>query len=183
MATHKMLQQRNSYERVKKLQVNQLTLQSRLSSLESKKAGFWLLRFVDWLPVAVVAVAVAACAGMGGVNKDSPPDVKVAAVKERAQARWQALIKGDLDAAYAFMSPGSKAATTIEQYRRQIKPGLWRAITVDSVECEVELCSARLTLTYDIPRGRMSPRPIPGVETPIAERWIIENGSVWFVYR
>jgi hypothetical protein len=120
---------------------------------------------------------------MGGVSKDSPPDVKAAVVKERSQARWQALIKGDLDAAYAYLSPGSKAATSIEAYRRQIHPGMWRSVKVDSVECEGELCSVKLQLTYDVPRGPMSPRPITGIETPIGERWIIENGSAWFVYK
>jgi hypothetical protein len=93
------------------------------------------------------------------------------------------LIKGDLDAAYAYLSPGSKATTSIEAYRRQIRPGLWRAVKVDSVECEGELCSVKLQLTYDIPRGPMSPKAISGLDTPIAERWIIENGSAWFVYR
>jgi len=178
-----MLQQRNSYERVNKLQVNQLTLLGRLSSLGSTKVGFWLHRLTGWMPVAVVVVAIAACAGMGGVNKDSPPDVKAAAVKERSEARWQALIKGDLDAAYAYLSPGSKAATSIEAYRRQIHPGMWRSVKVDSVECEGELCRVKLQLTYDVPRGPMSPRPITGIETPIGERWIIENGSAWFVYK
>jgi hypothetical protein len=182
MATHKMLQQRNSYERAIKLRVNQLTLQDRLSSLESKKEGFWLRRMVGWMPV-VLAGAVAACAGMGGVSKDSPPEVKAAAVKERSQARWQALIKGDLDAAYAYLSPASKAVTPIEVYRRQVRPGLWREVKIDSVECESELCSVKLQLTYDIPRGPMSPKSVKGLETPVTERWVIENGSAWFMYR
>src|SRR5258705_4087350 len=133
-----MLQQRNSNEGANKLQVNRLTLQGRLSSLGSTKAGVWLLRLVGWMPGAVVVVAIAECAGMGGVNKDSPLEVKVAVVKERSEARWQALIKGDLDAAYAYLSPGSKATTSIEAYRRQIRPGLWRAVKVDTVECEGE---------------------------------------------
>jgi hypothetical protein len=134
------------------------------------------------MPV-VVASMVAACAGIGGVSKDSTPEVKAAAVKERSQARWQALIKGDLDTAYAYLSPASKAVTPIESYRRQIRPGLWREVKIDSVECEAELCSVKLQLTYDIPRGPISPKPITGIETPLTERWVIENGSVWYVYR
>jgi hypothetical protein len=63
-----MLQQRNSYEGVNKLRVNRLTLPGRLTSLESTLAGSWLPRWASWLSVAMVA----ACAGMGGVNKDLP---------------------------------------------------------------------------------------------------------------
>jgi hypothetical protein len=177
-----MLQQRNSDERLIKLQVNRLTVQGRLSRLQSTLAGCSLLRVAGWMPV-VVASVVAACAGIGGVSKDSTPEVKAAAVKERSQARWQALIKGDLDAAYAYLSPASKAVTPIESYRRQIRPGLWREVKIDSVECEAELCSVKLQLTYDIPRGPMSPKPVKGIETPLTERWVIENGSAWYVFR
>ena len=131
------------------------------------------------MPV-LLAGAVAACAGMGGVSKDSPPEVKVAAVKERSQARWQALIKGDLNTAYTYLSPASKAATPLESYRRQIRPGMWREVKIDSVECEAELCNVQLQLTYDIARGRTS---MKGIVTPVSERWIIEDGAAWFVYR
>jgi hypothetical protein len=162
-----------------KLRLNQLTLQSALSSLGPKKARFWA-RAVRYVSLLAVASCIAGCAGL---TKDSAPDVKAAAVKERAQARWQALIKGDLDAAYAFLSPASKAVTPIEAYRRQVRPGLWRTANVDSVECNSELCVVKLQITYDVPRGKMSPKPLHGVETPISESWIIENGSAWFVYR
>ncbi len=177
-----MLQQRNSDERVIKLQVNRLTVQGPLSRLQSTLAGFSLPKMAGWMPV-VVASMVAACAGIGGVSKDSTPEVKAAAVKERSQARWQALIRGDLDAAYAYLSPASKAVTPIESYRRQIRPGLWREVKINSVECEAELCSVKLQLTYDIPRGPMSPKPVKGIETPLTERWVIEDGSAWYVFR
>ena len=119
----------------------------------------------------------------GGVNKDSPPDVKAAVVKERSQARWQALIKGDLDAAYTYLSPASKAATSLDAYKRRIRPGLWKAVSIESVECESELCNVQLKLTYDVPRGRMSPQSVKGIETPVTERWVIEEGSAWYVFR
>jgi len=177
-----MLQQCNSDEREIKLQVNRLTVQGRLSRLQSTLAGFSLPRMAGWMPV-VVASMVAACAGIGGVSKDSTPEVKAAAVRERSQARWQALIKGDLDAAYAYLSPASKAVTPIESYRRQIRPGLWREVKINGVECEAELCSVQLQLTYDIPRGPMSPKPVKGIGTPLTERWVIEDGSAWYVFR
>jgi hypothetical protein len=143
-------------------------------------AGNRLLGLTGWMPVVV---AIAACAGAGGINKDSPPDVKAAVVKERAQARWEALIKGDLDTAYTFLSPASKAATSVQSYKGQIKPGLWREVKVVGVDCEAELCVAKLLLNYDVPRGPKSPKAVSGIETPLSERWVIENGSAWYVFR
>jgi len=62
---------------------------------------------------AVATIALSGCAGMPGfgISKDSDPAAKQKVVTERAEGRWQSLIKGDLDGAYAYMSEGSKATT------------------------------------------------------------------------
>jgi hypothetical protein len=60
--------------------------------------------------------AMAGCAGLGGLTKDSPPKEKQAVVTERANARWAALIKGDIDTAYAYSSPASRKAVSIESF-------------------------------------------------------------------
>src|SRR5271169_399554 len=91
------------------------------------------------LSVALLGLVVAACAT---IAVDSAPEVKQKVVAERAQARWQALIKGDLDGAYAFLSPASKKATSLAAYSASIKPGMWRTVKVDKVDCEAELCKA-----------------------------------------
>jgi len=64
----------------------------------------------SWIGGAIVALTVAAgCATMGGgLTKDTPAEVKAAAVKERSNARWAALIKGDADGAYTYLSPGTR---------------------------------------------------------------------------
>jgi len=56
-------------------------------------------------------------------------------------------------------------------------------VSIESVECESELCNVQLKLTYDIPRGKMSPQSVKGIETPVTERWVIEEGSAWYVFR
>ena len=123
--------------------------------------------------VALAGLAVAACAT---ISVDSAPEVKQKVVAERAQARWQALMKGDLDAAYAFLSPASKKATPLKEYAGTIKPGMWRDVKVDKVSCEAELCKVQLAVTYDA-------KMMKGITTPIWESWVIEDGSAWYVYR
>jgi hypothetical protein len=123
--------------------------------------------------VALAGLAVAACAS---ISADSAPEAKQKVVSERAVARWQALIKGDVDAAYAFLSPASKKATPLMTYASAIKPGMWRQIKVDKVDCEAEVCKAQLSLTYDA-------KMMKGITTPIWESWIIEDGTAWYVYR
>jgi hypothetical protein len=131
------------------------------------------LRRTVWLAAVLAGLALTGCASL---NADSAPEAKQKVVAERAEARWQALMKGDLDAAYAFLSPASKKATPLKDYAKTIKPGMWRQVKVDKVDCEAEICKAQLSVTYD---NRM----MKGITTPVWETWIIEQGSAWYVYR
>jgi hypothetical protein len=127
---------------------------------------------------AVATLALSGCAGMAGfgINKDSDPTAKQKVVAERAEARWQSLIKGDLDAAYAYLSEGSKATTPLDVYKAKIRPGMWRQAKVEKVECEAEVCKVQMQITFDH-------KLMKGVQTPLNESWIIEKGSAWYVYR
>jgi predicted small secreted protein len=128
------------------------------------------------LLAVLLAASVAGCASMSGGGKDLAPEAKRALVTERINARWNALIKGDLDQAYMFMSAGSREAVPLELYKDKIKPGTWRAVKIDSMQCEAEICQAKMTLTYDH-------RMMKGIQTPFEETWILEKGNAWYVYR
>jgi hypothetical protein len=128
--------------------------------------------------MALLALAVAGCASMpgGGISQDSAPELKRAVLTERINARWDALIKGDLDTAYTFLSQGSKAAYPLNVYKAKVKAGSWRAVKIDSIDCDGAVCWAKMILTYDH-------RMMKGVQTPFSESWIIENGNAWFIYQ
>src|SRR5215470_2041920 len=99
--------------------------------------------------VAAVAV-VAGCATMGGgMTKETPSDVKAASVKERSSARWEALIKGDKDAAYTYLSPGTRQMMTLDQYRARPQVITYTAVQVEKVDCDAETCMVGLNVTYD----------------------------------
>ena len=127
--------------------------------------------------VAVAAV-VAGCASLGGLSKDSPAAEKESAVAERAKARWQALIKRNYQEAYGFLSPASRDATSLAAYQSKIAAIDYRSVSVNKVECAAEVCTVKLTLTYDYAPGKAK-----GVVTPLDENWIIDKGQAWFVYR
>ena len=113
---------------------------------------------------------------MSGGGKDLTPQAKQSLVTERVNARWDALIRGNLDEAYTFMSAGSQEAMPLKVYKTKIKPGMWRAVKIEGMECEAEICYVRMTLTYDHQRMK-------GIQTPFTETWILEKGNAWYVYR
>jgi hypothetical protein len=96
-------------------------------------------------------------------------------VTARATARWDAMVKGDLDTAYGYMSPASRQVTSLEKYKTNSRRGGFREVKIENVACEADACVVRLLVTYDHPRMK-------GITTPIIESWIIDGGQAWYVY-
>lgn len=103
------------------------------------------------------------------------PEAKQAAVAQRAKTRWDALVRDDMEAAYAFLSPGSRAVTSLDKFKANTRRGAYRDARVDKVACEGDACVASLLVTYDHPKMK-------GITTPVTESWIIDGGQAWYVY-
>jgi len=149
----------------------------RLNRFCPQSVAIWR-QWRNWVCSAIVALAACGCATapFGGFSADSSNEKKSAAVRERAEARWQALIKDDIAAAYSYLSPTTRDVVSLDQYRGKLARGTFRDIKIDAVECEGELCKVRVRLTYDRPR-------LKGIVTPLEESWIIERGQFWYVLR
>jgi hypothetical protein len=106
------------------------------------------------------------------LSADTPDQAKRDAVAARAEGRWQALIKGDLPAAYEYLSPASRATVPLDVYKAKHKVGLYRSAKVESVECVKDACTVRVNVIYDYKRFK-------GVATPLMEKWIIAQGQAW----
>ena len=127
--------------------------------------------FARWRGIVAFGsvLAVSGCA----VLKSKPPEQ---IVKARAQARGDALVKGKVEAAYGYLSPGSKAVRTVDGYRNEIKVGFWAAATVEQVQCGSEdSCEAQVSIEYKA-RGLR-------VKTPLTETWIRQQGNWWYVLK
>jgi hypothetical protein len=166
------------------MRLSRLTVWGALDRLHRKRLRIWrsVKNSRPRLPIAQPAYLLLwlslglGLAGCAGIGVSSSAEAKQRFVAERAQARWQVLMKGDVEGAYQFLSAGSKAATPLEVYKAKIRPGMWRAAKVDKVDCEAEICKVMMTITYDT-------KPMRGIQTPFPETWIIENGSAWYIYR
>jgi hypothetical protein len=114
---------------------------------------------------------VALMAACAAVNPRSSEDI----VKERAQARWNALVQGDVKTAYEFFSPGSRAGLSLADFAGGIRIGFWKAVVVDKVECAAESCEVHSTIEYET-RGMR-------VKTPHRETWVRDGSNWWFLRR
>ena len=116
----------------------------------------------------VGALALAGCT-LGETRSDEE------VVKEKAQARWDLFIKGDIRGAYRYLSPGARQVVTADSYVAGIKPGLWRTARVDKVKCPSrDLCEVDLTIGI-VFANRSS-------HTPLREKWVRVEGNWWYFY-
>jgi len=123
---------------------------------------------------ATVLVAVSAVfAGCATVAK-GPPAEEI--VKDRAQARWNALVQGDVKTAYGYYTPGTRQTLSLADFAAGMKMGFWKKVTVDKVECgSPDRCEVSTTIEYEY-RGQR-------VQSPSRELWIHEGSDWWLVRR
>jgi len=123
-------------------------------------------RIITRLVLTGLAVAVTACASV----QQRPPEQ---VVRDRAQARWDALVKGDTKTAYEYLSPGYRSFTTLEQYGKSVNKNFWKSVVVHDVVCAADSCEVHGTMDYEVFGKRTT--------SPYKEKWIREGSNWWFV--
>jgi hypothetical protein len=124
---------------------------------------------------AVLTAGLTGCAGLSGsLPSDAPAEVKQAAVATQAAARWEALIRGDFETAYGYMTQASREVVPLASFRARRQPVAIQSAKVVGVTCGAEICKADVLLTYDH-------RTIKGGATQLNETWIWEKGRMAYV--
>ncbi len=120
----------------------------------------------------IVTFVVPVLSGCALMQPRSPQEV----VKERAQARWDALVKGDTRTAYGYLSPGSREVQSYEAYDGGINKGFWKSVKVEKVECaSADSCDASGTMEYAF-RGKQ-------IRTSFHETWVRSGSQWWYLQR
>jgi hypothetical protein len=127
--------------------------------------------------IGAVLLALSACAGVP--EQSAAPLDKQEVVARIAQSRWDALMKGDFEAAYNLMSPASRSVITLEEFRRRSSLVTWKAANVGKVECAaVDLCAVRMDVKYAY-KLRFG-KTVENVQV-MAETWRNTAGGWWYV--
>jgi len=106
---------------------------------------------------------------------------KESQIEERATARWDALLSGDVVTAYEYLSPGYRSSVSLNQYQRSmlLRQVGWTNASYKGSECTEVSCKVKISLNYVV-RGA-----IPGVKEfkgtqNVAESWVSVDG-VWYL--
>ncbi len=86
------------------------------------------------------------------------------------------LLKGDIEAAYAYLSPGSRAVMSEREYEGLVRRGFWKSAHVQDVKCRSpESCEAHLEIGYAFKGSTF--------KTPLSETWVKQDSNWWFVQK
>lgn len=102
-------------------------------------------------------------------------------LKERAEGRWGALMKGDYEKVYSFTSPEYRAVVDLQQYRAKYGRVVdWRMARVADISYDgPTVATVSVEVTY-----RTSVPGLAGesIETKslIPEKWIYRNREWWY---
>ena len=121
---------------------------------------------------ALVALVVA---GVLGGCAMAPARTDKDIVAERAQQRWDLLVKNDFAGAYGFISPAGRELIKADAYASTLRTGFWTGAKVDHVDCPTaEACEVDVWIEYQYRGLKM--------RTPVHEKWIRQKSDWWFVY-
>lgn len=119
-----------------------------------------------------VAWMLASCA--------SGPASPEAIVRDRAQARLDAIIAGQWEKAYGYLSPASRAVVSLEAWRSGLpRATVWRRAQVHAVACEVlDRCKTTVVIHHQplVMGGRMGT-----IDSAVDEIWVLDEGRWWLL--
>ena len=102
-------------------------------------------------------------------------------LKARAEARWDALIKGDIEKAYIYTTPEYRAVVNLQQYKGKYGRVLdWRGARVVDISYDVPtVATVSVEVTYRIGLPGMAGELIE-TQKAISEKWIYKNREWWY---
>ncbi len=109
-------------------------------------------------------------------------DTKIDSIEQRATARWEALLGGDLQAAYEYLSPATRSSINSLQYQRSVllQKVRWTGAQYIEESCEETTCKVTISLDYVIHGA------LPGIRSfedsqVVEESWVLVDGVWYFV--
>ena len=123
----------------------------------------------------LVVMLLSACATTPTASRDE-------IVKERAQARWDALESRDYAGAYALYSPGYRSAVSVTDFEvnLRLKRIRWTSATYQAHTCDENTCTVSFKVGYKINS------PVPGVTVfngwdVVNDKWVKTGGKWWYL--
>ena len=124
--------------------------------------------------VACGFMLLSACATSTSVSTETQ-------IEQRVNARWDALLTGDLAGAYEYLSPGYRSSVSSLNYQRSIllKRVQWTNARFIESNCTETTCKAKINLDYVLYGALPGVKSFAGTQA-IHESWVLTDGN-WYL--
>ena len=103
-------------------------------------------------------------------------------IEKRAQDRWDALLAGEYEKAYAFYSPGYRSTTSVFDLALRTKSQRvqWVSAEYKDHSCDESVCTVNFLVGFKVVK------PVSGLNvwensTLVGEQWIKTEGQWWYL--
>jgi len=144
--------------------------------MQNKTMTTAMLKSALRLGFILTLAALSACAATSTASKTDT------IIPERSQARWDALLSGDLETAYTYYSPGYRSTMSVVDFGVSVR---LRRVTWTSAEyldhsCDENRCDVKVKIGYKVVKA------VPGMDefhsTNVRnETWVKTDGEWWFL--
>jgi len=101
-------------------------------------------------------------------------------VLERAQARWDALVARNWNAAYPYLVPAYRALVPLSRYGNQFTgPIQWEGAKATSAACEAKRCTVKVEVRF---RTLLPGHLERSSSTYVDEVWVLEDDGQWYKF-
>lgn len=136
----------------------------------ARKYWFGRSHAAGLIAAASVAILQACASGIGSAQ--APEEI----VKQRAEARWKALLARDWETAYNFSTPAYRSAIDLEGFRARLGGAVaWTGAQVLKVSCRESVCEPTIKVRFK----PVLERGYPELDTEFSERWVLEDNRWW----
>ena len=122
---------------------------------------------------AMVAAALS-LAGCATMDSGTPEQI----VTKRAQAYWDARLKGDASTAYGFANDAFKQAVDEQKFKRGHMATFAVGAEVQKVECDAQKCDVGVNLKVNPP---LPGKKVGTIDMYSKQTWLLEDGQ-WKLY-
>jgi hypothetical protein len=102
-------------------------------------------------------------------------------LKQRAEARWEGLINGDVGQVYSYTSPAYRSVVSLQQFRGKYGRALdWRVARVVDIGYDAPtVASVSVEVTYQIGAPGIPGQLIENKKV-LTEKWLYMDGGWWY---
>jgi hypothetical protein len=99
-------------------------------------------------------------------------------VHQLASQRWNHLVAGQYDKAYALTVPSYRKLKSLDYFSGNLRalPVKWLSAEVIRVECESQTCKVRVKIVSHLNLPTRARAPL---ESGLDETWVFEDGQWW----